>query len=162
MIVIVKSTARPQEVEQLKKEFEAMGLQIHLSQGANTTLMGLVGDTTCVDIGKVASMDIVERVQRIQEPYKKANRKFHPQDTVVDVAGVRIGAGDFTVIAGPCSVETPEQITAVARAVQQLCCAAARLNREPLLTLSRDCTTRASACCSRQSRRPVCRLSPKS
>lgn len=64
-------------------------------------------------------MDIVERVQRIQEPYKKANRKFHPQDTVVDVAGVRIGAGDFTVIAGPCSVETPEQITAVARAVQQ-------------------------------------------
>ena len=119
MIVIVKSTARPQEVEQLKKEFEAMGLQIHLSQGANTTLMGLVGDTTCVDIGKVASMDIVERVQRIQEPYKKANRKFHPQDTVVDVAGVRIGAGDFTVIAGPCSVETPEQITAVARAVQQ-------------------------------------------
>ena len=104
MIVIVKSTARPQEVEQLKKEFEAMGL---------------VGDTTCVDIGKVASMDIVERVQRIQEPYKKANRKFHPQDTVVDVAGVRIGAGDFTVIAGPCSVETPEQITAVARAVQQ-------------------------------------------
>ena len=119
MIVIVKSTAQPQEVEQLKKEFEAMGLQIHLSQGANTTLMGLVGDTTCVDIGKVASMDIVERVQRIQEPYKKANRKFHPQDTVVDVAGVRIGAGDFTVIAGPCSVETPEQITAVARAVQQ-------------------------------------------
>lgn len=119
MIVIVKSTARPQEVEQLKKEFEAMGLQIHLSQGANTTLMGLVGDTTCVDIGKVASMDIVERVQRIQEPYKKANRKFHPQDTVVDVAGVRIGAGDFTVIAGPCSVETPEQITAVARSVQQ-------------------------------------------
>lgn len=119
MIVIVKSTARPQEVEQLKKEFEAMGLQIHLSQGANTTLMGLVGDTTCVDIGKVASMDIVERVQRIQESYKKANRKFHPQDTVVDVAGVRIGAGDFTVIAGPCSVETPEQITAVARAVQQ-------------------------------------------
>lgn len=119
MIVIVKSTARPQEVEQLKKEFEAMGLQIHLSQGANTTLMGLVGDTTCVDIGKVASMDIVERVQRIQEPYKKANRKFHPQDTVVDVAGVCIGAGDFTVIAGPCSVETPEQITAVARAVQQ-------------------------------------------
>ena len=119
MIVIVKSTARPQEVEQLKKEFEAMGLQIHLSRGANTTLMGLVGDTTCVDIGKVASMDIVERVQRIQEPYKKANRKFHPQDTVVDVAGVRIGAGDFTVIAGPCSVETPEQITAVARAVQQ-------------------------------------------
>ena len=69
MIVIVKSTARPQEVEQLKKEFEAMGLQIHLSQGANPTLIGLEGDTTCVAIGKVASMDIVERVQRIQEPY---------------------------------------------------------------------------------------------
>ena len=118
MIVIVKSTARPQEVEQLKKEFEAMGLQIHLSQGANTTLMGLVGDTTCVDIGKVASMDIVERVQRIQEPYKKANRKFHPENTVVDVHGVKIGGGDFQVIAGPCSVETPEQICEVARDVK--------------------------------------------
>ena len=120
MIVIVKSTARPQEVEQLKKEFEAMGLQIHLSQGANTTLMGLVGDTTCVDIGKVASMDIVERVQRIQEPYKKANRKFHPDDTVVEVGDkkIKVGGGHFAVMAGPCSVESKEQITFVAQRVQ--------------------------------------------
>ncbi len=119
MIVIMKSTARPDQIEELKKEFEAMGLQTHFSQGLNTTLMGLVGDTTGIDIGKIASLDIVEEVKRIQEPYKKANRKFHPADTVVEVAGAKIGGGGFQVIAGPCSVETPEQICAVAQAVKE-------------------------------------------
>ncbi len=119
MIVIVKDSARPGQIENLKKDFEAMGLQVHLSQGMNTTLLGLVGDTTSVDIGKIASLEIVEEVKRIQEPYKKANRKFHPQDTVVDVNGVKIGGGEFQVIAGPCSVETEEQICLVAREVKK-------------------------------------------
>ena len=119
MIVIVKDSARPEQIENLKKDFEAMGLQVHLSQGMNTTLLGLVGDTTSVDIGKIASLEIVEEVKRIQEPYKKANRKFHPQDTVVDVNGVKIGGGEFQVIAGPCSVETEEQICLVAREVKK-------------------------------------------
>lgn len=120
MIVIVKSTARPQEVEQLKKEFEAMGLQIHLSQGANTTLMGLVGGyPPAWTSARWLRWTLSREFSESRSHTKRQNRKFHPQDTVVDVAGVRIGAGDFTVIAGPCSVETPEQITAVARAVQQ-------------------------------------------
>lgn len=118
MIVIVKQNACPQQVENLKKELEGLGLQIHFSKGVNTTLMGLVGDTTKIDIGKIESLDIVEEVKRIQEPYKKANRKFHPENTVVDVHGVKIGGGDFQVIAGPCLVETPEQICEVARDVK--------------------------------------------
>ena len=96
-----------------------MGLQVHFSKGMNTTLLGLVGDTTSVDIGKIASLDIVEEVKRIQEPYKKVNRKFHPEDSVVDVNGVKIGGGSFQVIAGPCSVETPEQICLVAEEVKK-------------------------------------------
>lgn len=95
MIVIVKQNACPQQVENLKKELEGLGLQIHFSKGVNTTLMGLVRDTTKIDIGKIESLDIVEEVKRIQEPYKKANRKFHPENTVVDVHGVKIGGGDF-------------------------------------------------------------------
>ena len=119
MIVIVKDSARPEQIEKLKENFESMGLQVHFSKGMNTTLLGLVGDTTSVDIGKIASLDIVEEVKRIQEPYKKANRKFHPEDSVVDVNGVKIGGGNFQVIAGPCSVETPEQICLVAEEVKK-------------------------------------------
>ena len=119
MIVIVKDSARPEQIEKLKVNFESMGLQVHFSKGMNTTLLGLVGDTTSVDIGKIASLDIVEEVKRIQEPYKKANRKFHPEDSVVDVNGVKIGGGSFQVIAGPCSVETPEQICLVAEEVKK-------------------------------------------
>ena len=119
MIVIVKDSARPEQIEKLKENFESMGLQVHFSKGMNTTLLGLVGDTTSVDIGKIASLDIVEEVKRIQEPYKKANRKFHPKDSVVDVNGVKIGGGSFQVIAGPCSVETPEQICLVAEEVKK-------------------------------------------
>ena len=119
MIVIVKDSARPEQIEKLKENFESMGLQVHFSKGMNTTLLGLVGDTTSVDIGKIVSLDIVEEVKRIQEPYKKANRKFHPEDSVVDVNGVKIGGGSFQVIAGPCSVETPEQICLVAEEVKK-------------------------------------------
>ena len=119
MIVIVKDSARPEQIEKLKENFESMGLQVHFSKGMNTTILGLVGDTTSVDIGKIASLDIVEEVKRIQEPYKKANRKFHPEDSVVDVNGVKIGGGSFQVIAGPCSVETPEQICLVAEEVKK-------------------------------------------
>ena len=119
MIVIVKDSARPEQIEKLKENFESMGLQVHFSKGMNTTLLGLVVDTTSVDIGKIASLDIVEEVKRIQEPYKKANRKFHPEDSVVDVNGVKIGGGSFQVIAGPCSVETPEQICLVAEEVKK-------------------------------------------
>ena len=118
MIVIVKDSARPEQIEKLKENFESMGLQVHFSKGMNTTLLGLVGDTTSVDIGKIASMDSVAEVKRIQEPYKNANRKFHPDDTVIDVCGRKIGGGHFQVIAGPCSVESREQMVEVAKAVK--------------------------------------------
>ena len=97
-----------------------MGLDIHFSKGQSATIMGLIGDTASVDIDLINSLDIVETVKRVQEPYKNVNRKFHPDDTVVEIApGVKIGGGNFQVIAGPCSVESEEQVCEVASAVKE-------------------------------------------
>lgn len=117
MIVILKEGAGAAQVARLIKEFEQQGLTVHTSQGTQTTLLGIIGDTSKVDVEKVQANSVVAQVKRIQEPYKDANRKFHPQDTVVEVAGRRIGGGAFQVIAGPCSVESEEQIETVAREV---------------------------------------------
>lgn len=119
MIIILKSDAKDQQVEALKQEMESQGFAIHESAGINTKLLGLIGDTSKVDVDHVMANDIVETVQRIQEPYKKANRKFHPNDTAVDISGVKIGGGNFQVIAGPCSIETNEQMTEVAQQVKE-------------------------------------------
>ncbi len=118
MIVIFKPNASPEKVKALCARFEQDGLKIHNSEGEHTHLIGLIGDTSSVDIDLVRANDIVEDVKRVSEPYKKANRKFHPADTVVDVAGHKIGGGHFTVMAGPCSVESADQIVGVARDVQ--------------------------------------------
>lgn len=118
MIVIIKQDARAEQVDKLKEFLSSMGMKLHFSQGENCTIMGLIGDTTRVDPDLIASLDAVEDVRRIQEPYKNANRKFHPADTVVDCGGVKIGGGMFQMIAGPCSVESEEQIVAVAQAVK--------------------------------------------
>lgn len=118
MIVIFKNTAKPEQVKQLCASFEAQGLKIHNSEGKHTHLVGLIGDTSSVDIDLVRANDFVEDVKRVSEPYKKANRKFHPADTTVDVARHKIGGGHFAVMAGPCSVESEAQITEVARDVQ--------------------------------------------
>ncbi len=119
MIVILKDNARQEQVERLKAFFTGMGLKIHMSQGENSTIMGLIGDTKSVDEDLIASLDAVDSVRRIQEPYKEANRKFHPADTVVDCGGVQVGGGLFQIIAGPCSVESEEQIITVAKAVKE-------------------------------------------
>ena len=119
MIIILKNDAEKQQVEELKQEMVSQGFAIHESAGINTQLLGLIGDTSKVDVDHVMANDIVETVQRIQEPYKKANRKFHPNDTAVDIAGVKIGGGEFQVIAGPCSIETKEQMTEVAQKVKE-------------------------------------------
>ena len=116
--LILKKQAEEAKINALKKEMEEQGLGIHESEGVNTRILGLVGDTSVVDMRHIMANSIVENVQRIQEPYKKANRKFHPNDTVVDVNGVKIGGGNFQVIAGPCSIETKEQITEVANDVK--------------------------------------------
>ena len=118
MIIILKKQAEEAKINALKKEMEEQGLGIHESEGVNTRILGLVGDTSVVDMRHIMANSIVENVQRTQEPYKKANRKFHPNDTVVDVNGVKIGGGNFQVIAGPCSIETKEQITEVANDVK--------------------------------------------
>ena len=118
MIVIIRQNAKQEQVDKLREFLGKLGLTIHLSQGENSTIMGLVGDTTRVDPDLIASLDAVEDVRRIQEPYKNANRKFHHADTLVDCGGVKIGGGLFQIIAGPCSVENEEQIITVARAVK--------------------------------------------
>lgn len=118
MIVILKQEARQEQIDKLTAFFTQMGLKIHLSQGEHSTIMGLVGDTSRIDEDMIVTLDDVEAVRRIQEPYKKANRKFHPADSVVDCGGVKLGGGMFQMIAGPCSVESEEQIIAVAKAVK--------------------------------------------
>ena len=117
MIAILRKTASDKAVDQLVRWIENKGLKTDVSRGENEIVIGLVGDTTVIDPFLLESMDIVERVQRVSEPFKKANRKFHPADTVVDCGhGVLIGGGHFQVIAGPCSVEG-ENLAPIARRV---------------------------------------------
>ena len=118
MIIILKRNADQEKVNVLCKELKDMGLTIHDSVGRESHIMGLVGDTKAVAESWVMAHPVVEACRRVSEPYKKANRKFHPDDTVVQVGNTKIGGGNFAVIAGPCSVESPEQITEVARRVK--------------------------------------------
>lgn len=118
MIAVLKKETTDRQLSDLIDWLESMDLKVHLSKGEFTTIVGLVGDTSTVDRELLESLDIVESVKTISEPFKKANRKFHPDDSVIDVNGVKIGGGHFTVMAGPCSVETPEQIAEVAEAVK--------------------------------------------
>ena len=118
MIVILKQNADKSQLTQLENCIRERGLDIHKSEGTNSTILGLVGDTSKIDIDLLGALEIVENVKRVSEPYKNANRKFHPKDTVVDVNGIKIGDGNFAVIAGPCSVESEEQICEVAAAVK--------------------------------------------
>ncbi len=118
MIVIFRPEAAEEQIGALCREFEAGGLQIHRSSGEHTRLIGLVGDTSTVDIDLVRANPCVADVKRVSEPYKKANRKFHPKDSVVEAGGVSIGAGYFAVMAGPCSVESESQIIGLAKEVK--------------------------------------------
>ena len=127
MIVVLRPQADEQQLDNLKSWLKNQGLDIHFSEGVSSTIMGLVGDTSAVDINLLRALDIVEDVKRIQEPYKRASRKFHPIDTVVEIGAkggsastpaVSIGGGTFTLIAGPCSVESREQITSIAASVK--------------------------------------------
>ena len=119
MIAIIKQGVKPEQIETLTQWLESQNLTVHLSKGEYTTILGLVGDTSRVDIELLENLEIVEKVKRISEPFKSANRKFHPVDSVIDVSGVKIGGGHFAVIAGPCSVESEEQIVEVAKRVKE-------------------------------------------
>lgn len=119
MVVALKRNVSEERRNQLIDWLKGMGIGVHISQGEQHTVLGLIGDTTKVDKDLIESLDIVESVTRVTESFKCCNRKFHPEDTIVDVKGVKIGGGSFCMIAGPCSVESEEQIVAVAKAVKE-------------------------------------------
>lgn len=119
MIIVVKKNCRQNQLDNLTKWIKMQGLEVNLSQGENSIVMGLIGDTAKIDMDLVSSMDIVESVKRIQEPFKSANRKFHPEDTIVDIGGHKFGGDNFQIIAGPCSVESEKQVVEIAKAVKE-------------------------------------------
>ena len=118
MIIILRSNPEKEKLKQLVDMLHGMNLTIHESTGVHSTILGLVGDTSPVDPDALEALDIVETVRRVSEPYKAANRKFHPLDTVVRVGDVSIGDGSLCIIAGPCSVENEDQICQVAQSVK--------------------------------------------
>ncbi|NLM62682.1 MAG: 3-deoxy-7-phosphoheptulonate synthase [Clostridiales bacterium] len=119
MIIILKESPDKKQLDNLINWLKSMGLEIHLSVGATRTILGLIGDTTSIDIDLLLALDIVDDVKRIQEPYKNANRKFHPDDLVIDINGTKIGGGNFLMIAGPCSIESAEQLNDIAFRVKK-------------------------------------------
>ena len=119
MIIILKQGANKEQVTEITHWIETnANVQVNPIFGSMTTILGLVGDTSSVDMGLIRSNELVEDVKRVSEPYKKANRKFHPDDTVIEIENLKLGGGYFQTIAGPCSVESEEQIIEVARAVK--------------------------------------------
>ena len=118
MIAVLKHGTTPEQTQHLIGWLRNMNLDVHVSQGQEVTILGLIGDTSRVDMELLGSLEILETVKRVSEPFKQANRKFHPKDTIVEAGSARIGGGYFGVIAGPCSVESEEQIIAVATAVK--------------------------------------------
>ena len=118
MIAVLKHGTTPEQREHLVQGLKRMNLDVHVSEGQEITVLGLIGDTSRVDMDLLKSLEIVDTVKRVSEPFKQANRKFHPKDTIIEVGNARIGGGYFAVIAGPCSVESEEQIIEVATAVK--------------------------------------------
>ena len=119
MIAVLKHGTTPTQREQLVNWLKRMNVDVHISEGAEDTVLGLIGDTSRVDMDLLASLDIVRSVKRVSEPYKQVNRKFHPLDSIIEVGSAKIGGGHFAMIAGPCSVETEDQIISVARSVKE-------------------------------------------
>ena len=118
MIAVLKHGTTPEQTQHLVDWLKRMNLDVHISEGQEITILGLIGDTSRVDMDLLKSLEIVETVKRVSEPFKQANRKFHPNDTIVNIGNTKIGGGYFAMIAGPCSVESEEQIIEVAQAVK--------------------------------------------
>lgn len=118
MIAIIRQGVNEKQIDSLITWLESQNLSVHLSKGEFTTILGLVGDTSKIDIELLENLEIVEKVKRISEPFKSANRKFHPNDSIIDVSGVKIGGDNFALIAGPCSVESEAQIIDIAKRVK--------------------------------------------
>lgn len=118
MIVVLNNGSDKEKVAVLKGKLKSLGFEIHESKGIDAMLWGLVGDTSIIDVDYLMANEVVKDVKRVQEPYKAANRKMHPEDSIIEINGRKIGGGYFQVIAGPCSIETEEQITKVAMDVK--------------------------------------------
>ena len=118
MIAVLKNGTSDKQIENLTSWLKGQGLDVHISKGSTHTVLGLVGDTSKIDADLIASLDIVDAVKRISEPFKNANRKFHPDDTVINIGNTSIGGDKFAFIAGPCSVESEEQVMEIAKAVK--------------------------------------------
>ncbi len=118
MITVLKHNATPEQIQHLIDWLKHLNVDVHVSHGKEVTVLGLIGDTSRVDMELLASLEMVSSVKRVSEPFKQANRKFHPVDSVVSVGDVKIGGGHFAMIAGPCSVESEEQIIEVAQSVK--------------------------------------------
>ena len=118
MIAVLKNGTTKEQIQHLIVWLKHMNVDVHVSEGTEVTILGLIGDTSRIDTELLASLEMVSSVKRVSEPFKQANRKFHPNDTVVSVGDVKIGGGHFAMIAGPCSVETEDQIIGVAQAVK--------------------------------------------
>ena len=119
MIILLKKNASQAQIANLTDRLKEFGVQTNLSVGSAHTIIGLVGDTSRVDIDMLSALEIVDSVQRVQDPFKKANRRFHEEDTVIELSnGIKIGGGNFQMIAGPCSVESERQIIEIAKAVK--------------------------------------------
>ena len=118
MIAVIKKGTSRVQIDHLISWLKSHNLDVHISQGVNYTVLGLIGNTGDIDMELLGSLDIVESVKRVTEPYKQCNRQFHPEDTVITVGNAKLGGGHFAMIAGPCSVETEEQIIEVAQAVK--------------------------------------------
>ena len=115
MIIVLKPDTNEKDVKELVNKVESFGLVAHVSKGEETTVIGMVGDVTKVDPKQLEVSPVVDHVMRVSEPYKLANRAFHPEDSIIDVSGVKVGGDHLALIAGPCSVESKEQVIAIAR-----------------------------------------------
>ena len=118
MIIVVKNNCEKSQYDNLVDWIKDLGLDVHVSVGHHSTVLGLVGDTSKIDVDLISTIDIVEKVQKVSEPFKNANRKFHPEDTIIDVSGNKIGGDNFTFIAGPCSIESEEQLLDIATTIK--------------------------------------------
>jgi len=118
MLVILKHDPDSNQLNSLVSWLEQKGVSVHTTHGHINSILGLVGDTSQLDIDLIKALEIVEDVKRVQEPYKNANRRFHPDDTVIPVGNTQIGGGNLTIMAGPCSVESEDQVVAIAKAVK--------------------------------------------
>ena len=117
MIAVLKQSATSEQIENLTSWLETRGLSVHLSKGESKTILGLIGDVSKIDPLLLEGLEMVDSVMRISEPYKKANRKFHTENSIIEVNGLKIGGSHFQIMAGPCSVESPEQILSIAKSV---------------------------------------------